>query len=63
MKEQVLLNRLKRAQEAYALDSLKMAPEKTEYAFGYRCGVVAGYEMAINELLAMVAEEKSDRDF
>lgn len=63
MREGELLNRLKRAQEQYALEALKMPQEKSEYEYGLRVGVVAGYEKAINVLLAMVDEDKSDRDF
>lgn len=62
MIESVLLNKLKARQAQYALESLKAPGDKTEFEYGRRVGVVLGIEMAIEELLNMVAEEKSDRD-
>jgi hypothetical protein len=60
--EQHLLNRLKEAQAQYALLSLQTPSGKNEFEYGYRCGVVAGLEKAINTLLQAVEEERRDDD-
>lgn len=58
MIEQVLLNRLKEAQREYALEALQKPNNRDSFEYGHRVGIVAGYEMAINVLLAIVQEEK-----
>ena len=62
MTEQALLNRLKEVQAQYALQSLQTPSGKNEFEYGYRCGMVAGLERAVNELLGSVEEGKRDSD-
>lgn len=61
--ETKLLNRLKTAQGEFAMESMKRPQNRDAFEYGYRVGVVAGYEAAINVLLSMLDEEKnSDND-
>ncbi len=61
--EAQLLNTLKVKQQEFALESLKRPQNRDAFEYGYRVGVVAGYEAAINVLLAILDEERnSDRD-
>jgi hypothetical protein len=57
--ETKLLNRLKAQQQQFSVDALKRPQERDAFEYGYRVGVVAGYEAAINVLLKMLEEEKS----
>ena len=58
-----LLNRLKSDQQKFALDALKRPQERNTFEYGYRVGVVAGYEAAVNVLFSLLDEEKnSDND-
>ncbi len=61
--EAQLLNRLKASQQEFAIEALKRPVNRDAYEYGYRVGMVAGYEAAINVLLMLVDEEKySDND-
>jgi len=55
---QELLNRLKASQQTFALDALKRPQDRDAFEYGYRVGVVAGYDAAINVLLNILDEEK-----
>jgi len=57
--EAKLLNRLKVEQQQFSVDALKRPQERDAFEYGYRVGVVAGYEAAINVLLKLMDEEKS----
>lgn len=58
-----LLNALKTKQADFALSALKQPQNRDTFEYGYRVGVVAGYEAAINVLLAILDEERnSDKD-
>jgi hypothetical protein len=57
--ETKLLNRLKAQQQQFSVDALKRPQERDAFEYGYRVGVVAGYEAAINVLLKLMDEEKS----
>jgi hypothetical protein len=57
--ETKLLNRLKAQQQQFSVDALKRPQERDAFEYGYRVGVVAGYEAAINALLSLLDEEKS----
>ena len=57
--ETKLLNRIKTAQADFALESMKKPQNRDAFEYGYRVGVVAGYEAAINILLAIVDDEKN----
>lgn len=59
MNEAKLLNRLKTEQQQFSVDALKRPQERDAFEYGYRVGVVAGYEAAINALLKLLEEEKS----
>ena len=59
MNEAKLLNRLKADQQQFSVDALKRPQERDAFEYGYRVGVVAGYEAAINVLLKLLEEEKS----
>jgi hypothetical protein len=61
--ETQLLNNLKVKQADFALEALKKPQNRDTFEYGYRVGVVAGYEAAINVLLAILDEERnSDKD-
>lgn len=61
--ETQLLNRLKASQQEFAVEALKRPVNRDAYEYGYRVGMVAGYEAAINVLLMLVDEGKySDND-
>jgi len=55
-----LLARLKAEQAAYALTSLQRPANKDAFEYGLRAGTVAGYERAIDALLALMKEERDD---
>ena len=56
-------NRLKADQQSFALDALKRPQTRDTFEYGYRVGIVQGYEAAINVLLQLLKEEKdSDND-
>lgn len=55
-----LFNRLKADQQSFALDALKRPQTRDTFEYGYRVGVVQGYEAAINVLLQLLKEEKDD---
>jgi hypothetical protein len=57
--ETKLLNLLKQSQFQFSVDALKRPQERDDFEYGYRVGVVAGYEAAIGVLLKLIAEEKS----
>ena len=59
MNEAKLLNRLKAEQQQFSVDALKRPQERDAFEYGYRVGVVAGYEAAINALLKLLEEEKT----
>lgn len=59
MNEAKLLNRLKAEQQQFSVDALKRPQERDAFEYGYRVGVVAGYEAAINILLTLLEEEKT----
>ena len=59
MIETKLLNHLKAQQQQFSVDALKRPQERDAFEYGYRVGVVAGYEAAINALLKLLEEEKS----
>ncbi len=61
--ESKLLNRLKAQQQQFAVDALKRPQNRDAFEYGYRVGVIAGYEAAIDLLLKLLDEEKnSDND-
>lgn len=55
-----LFNRLKADQQSFALDALKRPQTRDTFEYGYRVGVVQGYEAAINVLLQLLKEEKDN---
>jgi hypothetical protein len=57
--ESKLLTYLKQAQLQFSVDALKRPQERDAFEYGYRVGVVAGYEAAIGVLLKLIEEEKS----
>ena len=58
-----LFNRLKADQQSFALDALRRPQTRDSFEYGYRVGMVAGYEAAITVLLQLLKEEKdSDPD-
>jgi hypothetical protein len=61
--ETLLLARLKAAQQEFALGALTRPQERDAFEYGYRVGLMAGYEAAINVLLNLISEEKyGDKD-
>lgn len=57
--ESQLLNRLKAEQQAFALDALRRPQARDAFEYGYRTGVVAGYEAAIALLLKLLDEARN----
>lgn len=55
-----LLNRLKAEQQQFSVDALKRPVNRDAFEYGYRVGMVAGYEAAIEALLNMLDEERND---
>jgi hypothetical protein len=55
-----LLARLKAEQSSYALTSLQRPAQKDAFEYGFRSGVVAGYENSINLLISLLKEEQED---
>lgn len=55
-----LLARLKAEQASYALNSLQRPAQKDAFEYGFRAGVVAGYENSINLLISLLKEEQDD---
>jgi len=53
-----LFNRLKADQQSFALDALRRPQARDAFEYGYRVGVVAGYETAINLILQLLKEEE-----
>lgn len=53
-----LLNRLKDSQVNYSVEALKHPSKRDGFEYGFRAGVVAGYEASINVLLTLIDEEK-----
>jgi hypothetical protein len=61
--EDRLLAKLKADQQAFALEALKRPVERDAFEYGYRVGVVAGYEASIRALLDLLDDERhGDRD-
>lgn len=61
MNESLLLNRLKQAQAAYALEAVRKPSDKTEFEYGFRSGYVNGLEQAMTILLETMRDDH-DRD-
>lgn len=61
--EAMLLNRIKTAQADFAMESMRKPQNRDAFEYGYRVGVVAGYEAALTILYTLLDEEKhSDND-
>lgn len=60
MNEKRILNALKQQQAAYALQTLQRPANKDAFEYGQRCGVIEGYEHAINLVIKLVKEEEDD---
>jgi hypothetical protein len=61
--ESKLLNRLKADQQRFAVDALRRPQTRDTFEYGYRVGMVAGYEAAVDVLLKLIDEDKnSDND-
>jgi len=59
--ESKLLNLLKANQAEFALEALKRPQDRDTFEYGYRVGMVAGYEAAIDVLLNLIDEDKHGR--
>lgn len=57
-----LLNALKTKQQEHAVESLKRPIKCDAFEYGYRVGVMAGLEEAVNVLLKLIDEEKHGND-
>jgi hypothetical protein len=53
-----LLNLLKANQAEFALEALRRPQDRDTFEYGYRVGMVAGYEAAIDVLLNLIDEDK-----
>jgi hypothetical protein len=54
-----LLNLLKANQAEFALEALRRPQDRDTFEYGYRVGVVAGYEAAMDVLLNLLDEDKN----
>jgi hypothetical protein len=54
-----LLNLLKSEQQDFAIQALRRPVERDAFEYGYRVGMVAGYESAINLIFKLLDEEKN----
>jgi len=59
--ESKLLNLLKTNQAEFALEALRRPQDRDTFEYGYRVGMVAGYEAAIDVLLNLIDEDKHGR--
>ena len=57
--ESQLLNRLKAEQQSFAVEALMRPQTRDTFEYGYRVGMVAGYEAAIHVLLNLIDEERN----
>jgi hypothetical protein len=57
--ESQLLNRLKAEQQSFAVTALRRPQTRDTFEYGYRVGMFAGYEAAIDVLLNLLDEEKN----
>ncbi len=46
----------------YALEALKRPQKRDTFEYGYRVGMVAGYEASIDILLNLIDEDRNGRD-
>jgi len=53
-----LLNILKANQAEFALEALRRPHKSDTFEYGYRVGMVAGYEASIDVLLNLIDEDK-----
>lgn len=53
-----LLDGLKTGQQQFALESLHRPQTRDAFEYGYRVGVVAGYDASIKLLLDLLNEER-----
>mgnify|MGYP000844560887 FL=1 len=56
--ETKLLNKLKAEQQGFAVEALTRPQTRDTFEYGYRVGMFAGYEAAINVLLKLIDEEQ-----
>lgn len=57
--ESKFLNILKADQAEFALEALRKPQKRDGFEYGYRVGMVAGYEAAIDVLLNLIDEDEN----
>ncbi len=57
-----LLNIIKANQAEFALEALKRPQKRDTFEYGYRVGMVAGHEAAIDILLNLIDEDRNGND-
>ena len=57
-----LLNLIKANQAEFALEALKRPQKRDTFENGYRVGMVAGHEAAIDILLNLIDEDRNGND-
>lgn len=55
-----LLNLIKTDQAEFALEALRRPHKSDTFEYGYRVGMVAGYEASIDVLLNLLDEERNN---
>lgn len=60
MNENLLIGRLKKAQQELALQAMLRPAQKDLFTLGQASGMVIGLEAAIDEVLKMLSEERDD---
>lgn len=53
-----LFGKLKADQQQLALDALRRPQARDTFEYGYRVGLIAGYDAALEALLSLLHEEK-----
>lgn len=60
MNESALLRLLKEEQAKFSIEALRRPSNGSEFEYGYRCGLVAGLEVAMNKIIESVKEEENE---
>ena len=63
MRAEDVINKLKQRQLEMGMGALKNPGDKSSFTFGHACGVQAGIEFALTDIVNIIKEEKEgDKD-
>lgn len=60
--ETKMLNSLKAEQQRFAEEALRRPQKRDAFEYGYKVGVYEGFSAAINVLLALLEEDRTDKN-